>query len=66
MNKGKKSNLPVRLLASFVCFAEIKIQFVAAFFTQLLHYVKRTFAQCLTHRVKEHKDQICLLSCKEK
>lgn len=62
----KRSNLPVRLLASFVCFAEIKIQLVAAFFTQLLHYVERPFAQRLTHRVKEHEHQICLLSCSGK
>lgn len=58
--------LSVGFTACFICLAEVEHQFVSTFLTQLLYYVEGAFAEGLTHRVKEHKYQIGLLSCTEK
>lgn len=58
--------LSVCFTACFICLAEVEHQLVSTFLAQLLHDVEGAFAEGLTHRVKEHKDQIGLLSCTQK
>ena len=61
--KDKGTYLTVCFIPSFICLAQVKKKLVATLLTQLLHNVERTFAECLTHRVKEDKYQVCLFTC---
>ena len=58
--------MSVCFTACFIGLAEVEHQFVSTFLTQPLNNVEGAFAEGLTHRVKEDKYQIGLLSCTKK